>query len=832
MADETTRIIKITLDVADSTKRAVELSKEIKSLNAEQANLRKSGKDTGLSFQQNKVQLAALTTEMRETQKTIKNLNIANKDNAGSNEVMRAQLSLLTAEYNKLSAAEREGTTQGIDTGKEIARLSSELKKNESAVGDNRRNVGNYGDALKNLKAELKAARGEMVGIADALGQDSDEFRAAAAKAGELEDKLGDVKAASKAMATGSPLAQFKNQLGEVGKSLMELDFKEAAEKSKGLASSIKNVDFKSTIAGAKSFAVTIYEVGAALMALPIFWIVAGIAAIAGAFYLADKAASESAASQIKSIDDVAAASMRASDGVIRLKKAVGMETARDEFKKLGTENIALYNKIQILEQLAETNHGLSEEEQKQLDELRVKRQENFIDQQELILKTSKAKTDALNKATEEQKAENARVDAENKKKQEEEAAAIKKANDDRLAANLKYLEQIEDQKILMIANDEERELAKLALDNKRANDDIIKSAADENTKAAAAISQLETYEREVNTIKDKYARQRQDALDKAVDAQIASDKPRIDAAIKGEEDMEQAARDRINATLDEALAAMAEEAAEKKKLEDTLRRLEKETFDLTKQGIQSIFDIQNNQREAQIQGIEKEAKTQIDALQLQADAGIITHDEYEVKVNRIKLDAAKKESDIKRKQFESQKKAALIGVAMKTAEGVVNALNVEPPQLVPAFIALALATGAIEAAVINSQPTPAFASGGKVLSGQRIRASDGKSISRSNGDNLLATVRTGEVILNESQQAMLGGDKTFARMGIAGFATGGLVDGGVLADNLTSMIDNRIDSVNQARLMVRSLPSPVVLVQDISEVSGRVARVEDRANI
>jgi hypothetical protein len=73
------------------------------------------------------------------------------------------------------------------------------------------------------------------------------------------------------------------------------------------------------------------------------------------------------------------------------------------------------------------------------------------------------------------------------------------------------------------------------------------------------------------------------------------------------------------------------------------------------------------------------------------------------------------------------------------------------------------------------------FAEGG--LTGTRIQAGHGIPIARSNGDNILATVRTGEVILNQRQQAALGGSATFKRIGVPGFADGGLVSNISLAN-------------------------------------------------
>lgn len=73
---------------------------------------------------------------------------------------------------------------------------------------------------------------------------------------------------------------------------------------------------------------------------------------------------------------------------------------------------------------------------------------------------------------------------------------------------------------------------------------------------------------------------------------------------------------------------------------------------------------------------------------------------------------------------------------------------------------------GQISSIVLNA--VPPFAKGGKVTGGLPIK--------RSNGDNVLATLRLGEVVLNERQQAALGGASVFRAIGVPGFANGGLV--------------------------------------------------------
>jgi archaellum component FlaC len=75
---------------------------------------------------------------------------------------------------------------------------------------------------------------------------------------------------------------------------------------------------------------------------------------------------------------------------------------------------------------------------------------------------------------------------------------------------------------------------------------------------------------------------------------------------------------------------------------------------------------------------------------------------------------------------------------------------------------------------------TQEFAGGGRVeplphISGRRVRERSNIP-RRPNGDSVLATLKPNEVVLNEDQQAMLGGAATFARIGVPGFNTGGLV--------------------------------------------------------
>jgi hypothetical protein len=100
------------------------------------------------------------------------------------------------------------------------------------------------------------------------------------------------------------------------------------------------------------------------------------------------------------------------------------------------------------------------------------------------------------------------------------------------------------------------------------------------------------------------------------------------------------------------------------------------------------------------------------------------------------------------------------------------------------------------------------------------------------NGDNTLAYVKQGEVILNQHQQALAGGSSFFKSLGVPGFNGGGVVGGN---SNLGSLNGFKIDYdvlANKIAQANRMLPAPVVSVSDISYQQNRVAVIENMANL
>ncbi len=137
--------------------------------------------------------------------------------------------------------------------------------------------------------------------------------------------------------------------------------------------------------------------------------------------------------------------------------------------------------------------------------------------------------------------------------------------------------------------------------------------------------------------------------------------------------------------------------------------------------------------------------------------------------------------SELFKKGSKEQKSFALASIAIDTAEAIASltAASEQNPANGFTFGAAGIAQFAAGIVRILANVGAAkglisgFANGG--LTGTRISSGMGSPINRSNGDNMLATVKTGEVILNQSQQARLGGAATFAKIGVPGFATGGV---------------------------------------------------------
>lgn len=132
-----------------------------------------------------------------------------------------------------------------------------------------------------------------------------------------------------------------------------------------------------------------------------------------------------------------------------------------------------------------------------------------------------------------------------------------------------------------------------------------------------------------------------------------------------------------------------------------------------------------------------------------------------------IEEEFQQKQKDAERARNEERKEVAKKQMAVEFALASIRILSGEGTfyeKLAQEAVALAEYLTAVT--LVDSQQ---FYRGGLVLPNGKVTAKQNIPTTP-NGDNVLGIVRTGEVILNQQQQAALGGDSTFKAIGVSGF--------------------------------------------------------------
>jgi chromosome segregation ATPase len=212
-------ILNIEVKYEEAIKGISDYSQKIISLQAEQGKLKQTFKDAQQAFKEGKIDQEALTkatndysesmaaskiaieqnkTAIKALETEVKNNLTYEKAQAGSLQQLRKELSLNTAAYAKLSADERDNTIQGQALREQIAKTTAELKKQEEALGDHRRSVGDYEKANRSLKSELKDYITQLAEMKIAGQENSDAYKDLVQKAGALKDAIADSSTAVK----------------------------------------------------------------------------------------------------------------------------------------------------------------------------------------------------------------------------------------------------------------------------------------------------------------------------------------------------------------------------------------------------------------------------------------------------------------------------------------------------------------------------------------------------------------------------------------------------------------------------------------------------------
>ena len=185
MADDvTTKILQIQVDYGDAVKQIAEWQAKIDAVRKQQKGLKEDLKEGRISqeeyqrsIQAGNLAMSQMKDAMNTVSKAVKNQLKSQAEQEGSLVQLRAEISNLNAEYDRLSRAERE-SAKGDELKDKINRLTTELKSAEEGTQRFYRNVGNY-------KSALLGAGVSTTSLCDALSKE--------AKSAEEAEKANEV---------------------------------------------------------------------------------------------------------------------------------------------------------------------------------------------------------------------------------------------------------------------------------------------------------------------------------------------------------------------------------------------------------------------------------------------------------------------------------------------------------------------------------------------------------------------------------------------------------------------------------------------------------------
>lgn len=131
------------------------------------------------------------------------------------------------------------------------------------------------------------------------------------------------------------------------------------------------------------------------------------------------------------------------------------------------------------------------------------------------------------------------------------------------------------------------------------------------------------------------------------------------------------------------------------------------------------LGDILSKETKRQTDELEANTQKQLEILQQQKDAGLITEQQLAVGTDKIRKDAAKKKLELEKKAFEQEKAIRITQAVLQTAQAVISAFSsgVSTPLIGPAvgavFAGIAAAFGAVQIGLIAAQQFPGDTGGG-----------------------------------------------------------------------------------------------------------------------
>lgn len=912
-------ILSLNIDTQALLTKLGETKKSIEQLQASQKALQQSGQGTSNQFIQQAAQLKNLQQSYNQQMNVQQQLQAAKQNAvnvADSLNQALAEESLSIAQAtanNKQLLTIRNQLNLATDEGREALELINEkinentefIRANVSAQEQQRMNIGNYSESIKEALNNLNPFNGGLAG-----------FTARAQEAGGVTPLLttsfaairtglvGATKAAIAFIATpiGAAIAALAATVAVVvgAFKFMTASMNSTEEGSQKLARATAAISgiFKGFFKVVKPlgewlgkvFIATLETVGTALdkitsgiaNAMEFLGMESAAEGLRG-FQKEIKASSQAAVELVKAENDYNAAQRNA--GKIQLeyqKRAEKLRQLRDDEsksiaeRKKANEDLGRVLQEQSAAELVIANKQLkvanlrikSEGETKEALDARAEAQERIADINERITGQESEQLANLNSLRKEA------ADAE-KERQEKVAAARQKAVDDAIQKNkdeislyqaqqgwkkksledeLAFEEKMMQKRLAVLAKERKAgKISKEAYEAEKLN--ITNEFA--RKQAEATVSEAQ---RELDLYKKNLEQKKQD--DSFFTEQKLQDKITENNALLAKEiEFQQLQKDKglinqkeyndaVNA-LNDANRIKNEEA---QKLRDEAAK-EKKAIDLENQRIideekfTNDFELQLAQEEQRYQAELKAAeKTGADTTKITAK-----HNQNTKKIEDSYLNAKLAAyadmfgsiSQLLGENTAAGKAAAIAQATMNTFLGISEvwaAKSVLPEPFATiskvANTGVVFASGMAAAKKITGVNISSHAEGGIIPTLRSGTINNGSNIlPLSNGDDTLAYVRQGEVILNQDQQRRAGGSMFFRNLGVPGFAGGGIVGGGY--SNVSNMSGLKIDyDILAAKIGQEvakgnaALPAPIVQVDSFTEVQANNNRIVQGASL
>lgn len=153
----------------DEKKQLDEAGKSYKAGTIGQDEYKKAVGDAAKAQIELKKQLLDVNASISDNNREIKTNTTLLNSQEGSVDALRAQLAKNTKELNAMSAATRNNSEEGQKLVTETKEISDRLKDMEKAVGDNRRNVGNYAESIQEAMSSTQGLSGATAAMATSL---------------------------------------------------------------------------------------------------------------------------------------------------------------------------------------------------------------------------------------------------------------------------------------------------------------------------------------------------------------------------------------------------------------------------------------------------------------------------------------------------------------------------------------------------------------------------------------------------------------------------------------------------------------------------------------